>query len=178
MMTRPQINGVVKTLNLPEMSNLTLHQIEIKHLPHVLTLQEQAFSADLLEPLSLFEEMLRDSPKTHFIVMDVGKPAGYCFAHPTFKICRDFEKGCGILMGEEDAYYLHDLCVSPDYRGQGVAKILYEAQYKKAKSMGFDMMSGVAVQGSMPFWEKLGFSKREPYVYMGADGFYMTCELA
>lgn len=159
------------------MTQIIIKTITAKDLPHVDALQRLTFSKDLLEPLSLFQEMLNHSPQTHVIAMSADQPAGYAFAHPINQTRRDFEAGCGMLTGAEDAYYLHDLCVSPNFRGQGIAKAIFDAQKKIATNLGFTKILGVSVQNSAHFWEKLGFVMQEPYCYMGVEGYYMTLEL-
>jgi len=160
------------------MPDISIQAITTDDLPHVMALQEECFHADLLEPQSLFEEMLTHSPKTHFIAFEGSAPLGYCFGHPCLAARRDFETGCGELSGNEDAYFLHDLCVSPKARGKGVAKMLFEAQVNAAKSKGFADMLGISVQNSSAFWEKLGFAMIEPYVYMGEQGQFMRKKLS
>jgi len=87
------------------------------------------------------------------------KPAGYVLSHP-------WKRGdlpalntlLGTIPADADSYYIHDLALLPLTRGLGAAKQIVNGLTKHARAMGYGTMSLVAVNGSLPFWEKQGFA--------------------
>ena len=63
----------------------------------------------------------------------------------------------GALPDQPDTFYIHDLALLPVTRGVGAAGQIVAALTKHAQAMGFPTMSLVAVNGSVPFWERQGF---------------------
>nr|WP_236020873.1 GNAT family N-acetyltransferase [Devosia sediminis] len=90
------------------------------------------------------------------------KPAGYVLSHP-------WKRGSlpalnallGALPDHADTYYIHDLALLPLTRGVGAAGQIVAALTKHAVAMGYPTMSLVAVNNSLPFWEKQGFAVEE-----------------
>ncbi len=58
--------------------------------------------------------------------------------------------------------YIHDLAVSPTLRGTGAGAALIGLAHERARALGLQQMALVAVQGSVPFWERHGFMARQP----------------
>jgi predicted N-acetyltransferase YhbS len=69
------------------------------------------------------------------------------------------------LPDRPDTLSLHDLAVAPEARGHGVARTLFAAVHALARERGFASVSLVAVQGSDPFWARLGFRAVEHFEY-------------
>lgn len=92
-------------------------------------------------------------------ILDVAeKPAGYVLSHPwTRGSLPALNALMGALPEAPDTYYIHDLALLPVTRGVGAAGQIVAALTKHAQAMGFPTMSLVAVNGSVPFWEKQGF---------------------
>ncbi|MFP3345463.1 GNAT family N-acetyltransferase, partial [Halomonas sp. SIMBA_159] len=53
--------------------------------------------------------------------------------------------------------YLHDMAVSQNARGLGLASRLLNYAEQYAIELGFSRLALVAVQGSVPYWQKRGF---------------------
>ena len=86
------------------------------------------------------------------------KPAGYVLSHPwILGSLPALDMLLGALPDEADTYYIHDLALLPLTRGVGAAGKIVDGLTKHARAMGFATMSLVAVNGSIPFWEKQGF---------------------
>lgn len=87
------------------------------------------------------------------------KPAGYVLSHPwTLGTLPALNTLLGSLPENPDTLYIHDLALLPVTRGVGAAGKIVAALTKHAEAMGFASMSLVAVNGSLPFWEKQGFT--------------------
>ncbi len=86
------------------------------------------------------------------------RPAGYVLSHPWR---RGSLPALNTLMGqlpaEADSFYIHDLALLPMARGVGAAGQIVAALAKHAQAQGFATMSLVAVNNSIPFWQRQGF---------------------
>lgn len=86
------------------------------------------------------------------------KPAGYVLSHPwKLGTLPALNALLGAIPEDADTFYIHDLALLPLTRGLGAAGQIVAALTKHAKAMGYATMSLVAVNGSVPFWEKQGF---------------------
>lgn len=86
------------------------------------------------------------------------KPAGYVLSHPWHHgSLPALNAPLGQLPADADTYYIHDLALLPVTRRVGAASSIVSALTKHAKAEGYPTMSLVAVNGSLPFWERHGF---------------------
>lgn len=86
------------------------------------------------------------------------KPAGYVLSHPwRLGSLPALDTLLGAIPADADTFYIHDLALLPLTRGLGAAGQIVAALTKHAMAMDFATMSLVAVNGSVPFWEKQGF---------------------
>ena len=90
--------------------------------------------------------------------------------------------GCVLYEPEADALYLGRLAVLPDYRKQGVARVLVEVIENRARELNLPKVTlGVRMQlpGNRAFFEHLGY---QVVVYDSHDGYsqptFMTLEKA
>jgi ribosomal protein S18 acetylase RimI-like enzyme len=92
-------------------------------------------------------------------LLEIGeRPAGYVLSHPwTLGSLPALDTLLGTLPEDADTYYIHDLALLPLTRGVGAAGKIVDGLTKHARVMNYPTMSLVAVNGSIPFWEKQGF---------------------
>jgi len=97
---------------------------------------------------------------------DKDEVVGYMFGHP-WKSDSVVPLDCrGLVIPKDaDCYYLHDIAVIPKYRRQGIAKRLFEIGVEVARKRGFKQIKGVAVLGSVTYWQKQGFKALEEIDY-------------
>ena len=81
-------------------------------------------------------------------------------------------------------YYIHDLALLPEARGSGAGFLIVNELISHARELGLPSLSLVAVNGSMPFWERHGFEaatvqheSSKPSSY-GEDARLMSLDLA
>jgi ribosomal protein S18 acetylase RimI-like enzyme len=87
------------------------------------------------------------------------RPAGYVLSHPwRYGTLPPLNAPLGHLPAPADTYYIHDLALLPVTRRVGAASSIVAALTKHAEAEGYPTMSLVAVNGSMPFWERHGFA--------------------
>lgn len=61
------------------------------------------------------------------------------------------------LVPDADTLYIHDLAVAEAGRGTGAGRALVRSAMDAAKARGLGRACLVAIQGSVPYWERLGF---------------------
>jgi ribosomal protein S18 acetylase RimI-like enzyme len=89
-------------------------------------------------------------------------PAGYCVAHP-WHCARppSLNTVLGAIPPTADALYVHDLALLPEARGTGAGTAVIEILLAKAVLLGMDLCALVAVNGSIPYWARHGFTVRD-----------------
>ncbi len=152
--------------------------IRIAHpedLPGIMQLQARSYDVSLHEPVALFESILNLSPATCFTASYDEDLAGYLLTYPVPDRYKDFGKKLPVVTGGETTLYIHDLCVSPEQRGKGIARLLYDGMIESLGPIKFKKIVAVAVQDSTGFWQKCGFEIGAPYTYPGgAAGYVIT----
>ncbi len=88
-----------------------------------------------------------------------GRLAGYGLAHPwTLGSAPKLDSFLGALPAAPDCLYLHDVAILPEARGRGAAGSYVGYLEGLARKLGFRHLTLVSVYGTVPLWEKLGFT--------------------
>lgn len=117
---------------------------------------------DFFEAPEVLAERLRLYQNGCYLLEVTEKPAGYVLSHPwTYGTLPPLNTVLGRLPAEPDTYYLHDLCLLPVARRIGAASKMVEALTKHAGVEGYPTMTLVAVNDSIPFWQRHGFEVTE-----------------
>jgi GNAT superfamily N-acetyltransferase len=103
-------------------------------------------------------EKFRLFPNGCFALADHGSLRGYCFSHP-------WKRGAppaldtlfGAVPGKADSYFIHDLTIEAPMRKRNLAAKLVPALVQAARDARLSHMALVAVNGSAPFWSRMGF---------------------
>ena len=99
--------------------------------------------------------------------VDGSRMRGYAFALPwTAGTLIGVGQVIEALPAEPDVMYVHDMVVDPACRRQGVASTLFGEIARVAGGLGLAWFVLVAVQGSAPFWQRLGFRALETFAYL------------
>jgi GNAT superfamily N-acetyltransferase len=126
-------------------------------LPAVVRLQDSCYSDEFFEPASVVRQRLMLYPQSCWVACYQDKIWGYLFSYPSMV---GHVNPLGAEFGRyerADALYLHDMAVSMDARGQGVATALLGAAFGCARQLGLTQMALVAVQHSASYWQQHGF---------------------
>jgi GNAT superfamily N-acetyltransferase len=114
------------------------------------------------EDAEVFAERLALYPEGARMLEQDGVAAGYLFSHPwTYRVLPPLNALLGALPEMADTYYVHDLALVPAARGSGAASLVVHDLVEHARDRGFASMSLVAVNGSIPFWLRHGFTVSE-----------------
>lgn len=100
---------------------------------------------------------------------------GYAIAHPwehfyTMPELNQYAETCCwrfFIPKNTDCYYIHDICVAPEYRRQGVGVFLTKKCLQIAEALGYRKVKLTSVLNSHTFWQKFGFECTQECVYGG-----------
>lgn len=107
---------------------------------------------------AVFAERQLLYPQGTMLLEQDGVAAGYLLSHPWhFGQLPALNSLLGAIPGDADTYYLHDLALLPEARGSGAAAMAVKTLLHQAQEAGFAHVSLVAVNGSLPFWQRHGF---------------------
>jgi GNAT superfamily N-acetyltransferase len=153
------------------MNRVHLHAMTPADLDAVLALQQRCYGVDFLERREAFAVKLAvtEGLDCCWMVRRDGAPLAYAVSLP---VC------------EATLLYLHDMAVAPEARSLGLAARLLERLRERARALGLARMGLVAVQGSVPCWQRQGFA--EPAVMseslvaklasFGDQARFLTCD--
>lgn len=145
-------------------------------LPAVLAVQSQCYRPDLIEAREALESRLAMDPQLCWVAAcknpaDNGPRslAAYLFTH---RWCRETLPALGAVLQPSWrnakssevpglTWYVHDMAVSPDAQGHGLAGRLYEAACRAARGAGLRCSRLVAVQAAAPWWQRKGYAPVE-----------------
>lgn len=137
---------------------LIIRQMQAADLPAVVKLQDRCYSAELFEPADLVKRRYLAFPQSCWVAIYQDKLWGYLFCYPSLigkvnPLAEDFTE-----VTQADCLYLHDMAVSSDARGQGVAQQLLAAAEQQAQQLSLSALTLVAVQNSASYWQQRGFN--------------------
>ncbi|WP_246741440.1 GNAT family N-acetyltransferase [Bradyrhizobium aeschynomenes] len=112
------------------------------------------------EDREVFAERLRLHPGGCGVLAAQGDEiAGYVISHPWHL---GEPPALNVVLGQlpspATTYYIHDLALLPEARGTGAAGRIVAQLRLHARELGLPSLSLVAVNRSVPFWEKQGFA--------------------
>ncbi len=137
---------------------LVIRQMQLTDLPAVVKLQDRCYSEDLFESADLVKSRLLLTPQSCWVALYQDKLWAYLFSYPAILGNINALGQPFAAYSDANCLYLHDLAVSSDARGQGVATKLLAKATDYARELDFDYLSLVSVQNSLQFWQERGFS--------------------
>ena len=137
---------------------MSIVQISEKSWDGILKIQEEAYTELPAEDVSILKSKWLASPNTCSIYSsNENKILAYLLSHPWGSDSPPKLNEEAPANNDTSNLYLHDLALSNEARGRGIAKALVENLINNAKTQGFTKILLVAVQGSSSFWVKYGF---------------------
>lgn len=136
----------------------------------VLSLQQQCYAHAFHEPHASFAAKLEASPQSCWVARGATGLLAYLVCLPV--------EGNGLPAlhaghwrrpDHPDWLYLHDLAIAPEARGSGISRALVGQACAWARAMSLPHLGLIAVQGSEPYWRKLGFAAIWPTPRVNAD---------
>lgn len=168
--------------------SINIRLINKSDLSAVVAIQDSCYGDELFEDASLIQRRLASQPDSCWLAENHSKEVlAYLFSYPA----RD--KQVAALGSEFPRYteaellYLHDMAVGQNARSLGLASRLLGYAEQHAVELGFSRLALVAVQGSVPYWQKHGFvvvnlsdaeAAKALASYSGQNAMYMQKSLA
>lgn len=136
---------------------LVIRQMQLTDLPAVIKLQDRCYIQELFESAELVKSRLLLHPQSCWVALYQDKLWGYLFSYPAILGQINALGQPFAAYTDANCLYVHDLAVSSDARGQGVASGLLGKAVSYAQELEFEHLSLVSVQNSLPFWQERGF---------------------
>ena len=131
--------------------------MQISDLSAVVRLQDHCYADEFYESPQVVAKRLMLYPQSCWLACYQDKVWGYLFSYPS-RLGQVNPLGAEFGQYEQaNCLYLHDMAVSPDARGQGVATTLLQQALNYAGTLGLSYAALVAVQNSTAFWQQQQF---------------------
>ncbi|KAK6076172.1 hypothetical protein SCUP234_07340 [Seiridium cupressi] len=111
---------------------------------------------ELPESEHVFAERVKLFPDGCLALVENDELCGYAISHPIrYRQPPPLDSLLEEIAPDADQYYIHDVCILPKFRGQGLAaqgisKLLVIAEHYPSACL-------VSVYGTTPFWNRYGF---------------------
>ena len=161
------------------MIDFKIKQLDKSNIEDLMLLEKECFSGDLTETKETFLNAAKNYPKGALLLYCGEKIAGSLFFHPYIEGKVHELNSAGIkFSGKEDCMYLHSFSIHPDFKGKGLAHILFDYFNKVSLEDGYSVQALVAVQSSERFWMRYGFESVKQICYGNTLSTYMTKKTA
>ena len=135
-------------------------------LPALLRIQAACYPPSMNEPEAVLRQRLDVAADTAWVTETPDGVHAYLFAYRS-RLGKLTPLGGGFRVEPDgDSLYLHDLAVGPALKGRGVGPALVERALQQAAELRLPWSSLIAVQGSLPFWSRLGY---RPFTRLTAE---------
>jgi GNAT superfamily N-acetyltransferase len=159
------------------MFDYTIEQLSKDNIEDLMLLEKECFSENLTEDKESFLSVSKKYPKGGVLLYCGEKIVGSLFFHPYMEgMIHDLNSKSIKITGNENCMYLHSFSIHPDFRGKGLAHILFDHFNKISLEEGYDLQALVAVQHSERFWMRYGFMAVKKFCYDNTLSTYMTRE--
>lgn len=128
-------------------------------IPAVVALQDSCYSDALYESPALLQQRLTSAAGSCWLAENAdGRLLAYLFSYPSINGYVTPLASAFSVSAIPELLYLHDMAVNPAARGLGLASQLLATAKQYALSLGLSKLALVAVQGSVPYWQRHGFA--------------------
>lgn len=131
----------------------------------VLALQQRCYGVSFLESRAAFAAKLEVTAGLDccWMAWQSGAPCGYAVSLPVCEATLPaLDAPCCERPVRPTLLYLHDMAVAPETRSLGLAAQLLARLLQRTEALGLSRIGLVAVQGSVPYWQRQGFSEQTP----------------
>ncbi|WP_102795773.1 GNAT family N-acetyltransferase [Bowmanella denitrificans] len=139
-------------------AGLAFRKLQGRDWPRIMQVQQLTYPDALLESQPALQAKQAVSPDTCFVVDVQGQVEGYLLALP-------YQLGKSPSLNDDrdmaaifDNLHIHDFCLSPACRGQGMGRRIIQGLLSSPVLNRFRTASVVSVMNSRYFWESFGFS--------------------
>ncbi|MCL1141862.1 GNAT family N-acetyltransferase [Shewanella gaetbuli] len=130
--------------------------------PSIMSIQADCYHEITPESLEVMQSKWQVSPDTCWVYEHQGQVSGYILTHAWKK--GDAPKLDSVLTHQNNgasinatSHYIHDMAVSPQAQGLGIAKKLVQQLINFCQNHDGRGIGLVAIQGADDFWQRFGF---------------------
>jgi predicted N-acetyltransferase YhbS len=139
-------------------SMFKLRAMQVRDIPAVMSIQEESYSAEVLESEAVICNRLAACPQLAWVAEDDQGVCAYLFAYHSrvgkvTPLDGEFQEHT-----EADCLYLHDLAVARRASGRGIGPALVQRNLAQARTQQLRYSALVSVQESEAFWSRLGYA--------------------
>ncbi|QBF82120.1 GNAT family N-acetyltransferase [Shewanella maritima] len=124
----------------------------------IMTIQSQCYPQDTCESKAVLQDKAQRFAESCLVVEFDGQVAAYVFAHPWQQLDAPSLNLELTSIESADCLYIHDMAVSPNFQGKGIAKQLFKQLLAIKQQNQLGHMALVALPEALTFWQTLGFS--------------------
>jgi ribosomal protein S18 acetylase RimI-like enzyme len=129
--------------------------------PQIMAIQQDCYQQITPEPLAVMQSKWHSSPQSCFVVEYKNQVMAYVLAHPWYQANAPKLDVVLPTIEQPDCLYIHDMAVSPEAQGLGMANKLVAEIKNAMMSLNFNGIGLIAIQGACAFWQKHQFSQLE-----------------
>jgi GNAT superfamily N-acetyltransferase len=140
--------------------NITIRHIDAEDWSAIDDIQRQAYPEALHEALDVLQQKQALAPESCWVAVDNdNRVQGYLLAHRWHSINDAPELDQPLTEAQGDVLYIHDLALTPTSQGLGLSMLLWQTLIAFAREHSLNVLSLVAVNDSLPFWQHKGFDE-------------------
>ena len=161
--------------------NLIIDSISYKDWPLIMDLQIDSYETIEPETLEVLKSKYEMSKNTCFTAKYGDMLKGYILALPyeKFKMPSMVKPETKVFLSKN--LHIHDAAVKKSSRNKGFSKKMLNRLITRAKELGYEEFSLVALKHAVGFWSKNGFKKIDDINvpgYYGEGAVYMNTEIS
>ena len=148
----------IAVLSIQREQRMTWRPMQLQHLDAVVAIASRVHPL-FPEERDVFANKLAAYPAGALMLEQAGRPVGYCLAHPWRGLQPPpLNTLLGAIPHAADTLYLHDLALLPAARGTGAGTAAIAILLGHAVALQLQRCCLVAVNGSIPYWSRAGFT--------------------
>jgi len=146
----------------PLPDQLVVSRMRPEQLARIMELQMECHAHSVHESAASIRAKMHASPETCFAAFRGPAMIGYLIAFPfLFGDIPVLDAPECPLPARPDVLYVHDVAVAVSGRCAGAGRMLIEAIISQARQRGFARISLTALEGTAPFWSRMGFAVQD-----------------
>jgi ribosomal protein S18 acetylase RimI-like enzyme len=126
-----------------------IRRIQFSDWPAIARIQAESYPREVLESLESLQSHWNVSERTCLVAEVQGAVVGYILAHPWLRgKIPPLNEIYSRLPTNCDSLFIHDLALSPSFRGMRIGDGLVEAVFEAGSALGLTHLSLISVQDS------------------------------
>lgn len=144
---------------MTELMQIQLRPLAAADVEAVLRIQAQCYGQDFLESRDVYARRLAMAGHCSWAAVRGPLILAYMAAYWSLPGAVTPFGGDFADYADASVLYLHDMAVSPEAAGQGLAGRMVQAAREQARARGIARTALVSVQGSQAYWEGQGYAR-------------------